>query len=303
VKQNKTNISKESRISESALLVAFSKERPARLLTDYLQNKGIKAQYVILSTEHSHGVKLIELNQMPMARRIADEFIASPGALKYQEAAWLNGKIIAQPSIDWLSFDKIFDSLKPFPFTSFVLIFCLLTYSLAVMGVSAPDNWLKILPLSELGVNHQWWRLLGPAFIHFSTLHIAFNLLWWWILARQIEQTFGSSSLLLLFLFTALTSNVAQLVIDGPNFGGLSGVVYGLVGCVWWLGWLKPNWGIGLPKPLIGFLLIWLVIGYADILWIHMANTVHTVGLLAGCLFALILTQFELIKPKADKDI
>jgi GlpG protein len=135
----------------------------------------------------------------------------------------------------------------------------------------------------------QWWRVLGPALLHFSVLHIAFNLLWWWTLGKQIEKTFGFSSLLMLFIFSAAASNVAQLLVSGSNFGGLSGVVYALVGCVWWLGWLKPSWGLSLPKPIIGFLLVWLVVGYLDFLPVHMANTAHTVGLICGCLFAWFL--------------
>ncbi len=118
--------------------------------------------------------------------------------------------------------------------------------------------------------------------------------------AAIIELAFARSMLGLLFgivklassvlpSFSAAASNVAQLVVSGPNFGGLSGVVYALVGCVWWLGWLKPAWGLSLPKPIVGFLLVWLVVGYLDVLPVSMANTAHTVGLICGCLFAWFL--------------
>jgi GlpG protein len=257
----------------------------------------------MVSAGTSHGVELLEAQHWQNAKNIADEFIANPTALKYQEAAWQTGNTVTLPANSWFSVNVILNALRQSPFTSLVLVICLLTYTLALIGVSGPYEWLRILPLPTLIDNHQWWRLLGPAFIHFSTLHIVFNVLWWWMLGKQIEQTFGLSSLVLLFLFTAITSNVAQLLIDGPNFGGLSGVVYGLVGCVWWLGWLKPNWGIGFPKPIIIFLLLWLVVGFADILPMHMANTAHTTGLISGCLFALILSRFQLKKPSPDKDI
>lgn len=257
---------------------------------------------MLLNATQNHGIEILDAHQWPSAKQIADEFIANPSAPKYQEAPWQTGSSVTLPASSWFSMQSILHNLKQSPLTSIVLTACLLAYGLAMMGFFGPYNWLRILPLPVLLENNQWWRLIGPAFIHFSTLHIAFNILWWWMLGRQIEQTFGLSSLLLLFLFTAITSNIAQLLIDGPNFGGLSGVVYGLVGCVWWLGWLKPSWGIGLPKPIIIFLLAWLLVGYADILWIHMANTAHTSGLVAGCLFALVLTRFDLKRPNPDTD-
>jgi membrane associated rhomboid family serine protease len=34
-----------------------------------------------------------------------------------------------------------------------------------------------------------------------------------------------------------------------------------------------------------------------------MANTAHTAGLISGCLFALILSRFQLKNPSPDKDI
>ncbi|MDP5029058.1 MAG: rhomboid family intramembrane serine protease GlpG [Paraglaciecola sp.] len=289
-------------MSDLNLLVTFSKERPARLLTDYLQNQGVEAQYILAHEPNGHSV-VVHQSQWQIAKSIADEFVADPYATKYQEAAWQQGNSINLPASSWFSSQLIVQNLKQVPLTSIILVVCLLTFGLAFLGILGPYNWLRILPLSDLADNHQWWRIVGPAFIHFSTLHIAFNILWWWMLGKQIEQTFGKSCLLLLFLFTAITSNIAQLLIDGPNFGGLSGVVYGLVGCVWWLGWLKPQWGISLPKPIIIFLLVWLVVGYADILWLHMANTAHTAGLISGCLFAFVLSRFECKQVTPDRDI
>ncbi|HCA76013.1 MAG TPA: rhomboid family intramembrane serine protease GlpG, partial [Alteromonas sp.] len=89
---------------------------------------------------------------------------------------------------------------------------------------------------------------------------------------------------------TALVSNLAQLMVSGPNFGGLSGVVYGLVGFVWITGWLRPQWGLYLPKAIVGFMLVWLLLGFADVLWVNMANAAHTAGLISGCVMAWLLT-------------
>jgi GlpG protein len=270
-------------------LVAFSKEQPARLLTIYLIEQGIQAEYLYLSDEYAHAVMLLESSDQIQAKQLAEEFVLNPNNAKYQTTAWQSGETVnLLPDTSFSAAKTLYD-LKQAPFTSSVLAICIVIYLLAVVGVSSPYSWLTIQPIVMLADTGQWWRVLGPALLHFSVLHIAFNLLWWWTLGKQIEKSFGISSLLMLFIFSAAVSNVAQLWVSGPNFGGLSGVVYALVGCVWWLGWLKPNWGLSLPKPIVGFLLVWLVVGYLDILPVHMANTAHTVGLICGCLFAWFL--------------
>ncbi|MEL7442340.1 MAG: rhomboid family intramembrane serine protease, partial [Pseudomonadota bacterium] len=112
------------------------------------------------------------------------------------------------------------------------------------------------------------------------------------MLGAKIERTLGMSMLLIVFLVSATISNAAQALFSDPVqgnlflFGGLSGVVYAVMGFVWWLGWLRPSWGLSLPNSIVGFMLVWLVLGYADILWVNMANAAHTAGLISGCLLA-----------------
>ncbi|MGS2719505.1 rhomboid family intramembrane serine protease GlpG [Paraglaciecola aestuariivivens] len=276
-------------MNDKSQLIAFSAEQPARLLAHYLISQGIQAEY--LFSDNAHLVILSDDKQQDLAQKMAEEFVQNPNHSKYQHTAWESAQGVQLNTPSAISYSSLFKQLKQSPFAASVLVICLITYSLAVFGITGPYLWLHIQPIEQIAQSGQWWRIIGPALIHFSLLHIAFNLLWWWSLGKQIEKTFGLSSLLLLFVYSAAVSNFAQLVVSGPNFGGLSGVVYALVGCVWWLGWLKPKWGVGLPKPVIGFLLIWLVVGYLDILPIHMANTAHTVGLICGCLFAWFLAS------------
>lgn len=277
-------------------LVAFSKEQPARLLTHYLLQQHIQAEYQYIEGEYGHSVILHDDKHEVRAKLISQEFVLNPDDEKYQVAAWHSAESVDLVPEKSFSANIIFGILKNSPFTTSILLLCSVIYLLATIGITAPYSWLHIQPVGTLLENFQFWRILGPAFIHFSLLHIVFNLLWWWTLGRQIEKIFGVGTLLLLLAFSASISNLAQLFMVGINFGGLSGVVYALVGCVWWLGRLKPTWGLGLPKPIIGFMLVWLVVGYIDILPMNMANTAHTVGLVCGCLFAWYLIKYH--KPR-----
>ena len=181
-------------------LVAFSKEQPARLLTIYLIEQGIQAEYQYSPNEYGHAVMLLESSAQIKAKALAEEFVLNPNNAKYQTAAWQSGETVKLIPNQSFSAAKTLYDLKQAPFTSSVLVLCLLIYLLAMVGVSSPYSWLKIEPIAMLIESGQWWRVLGPALIHFSVLHIAFNLLWWWSLGKQIEITFGLSSLLMLFV-------------------------------------------------------------------------------------------------------
>ncbi|GFD79765.1 rhomboid family intramembrane serine protease GlpG [Tenacibaculum sp. KUL118] len=277
-------------------LIAFNQQSPAHLLANYLTSQDIAAS--VVQDEKEFVVVLDDAVHLDRAKRIAEDFLTNPTHPKYQQAAWDSGKNVQlAPSGSGFSMGNIIEDAIKAPFTSIVFLLCVAVYVLSLLGLFAPiAQHLLMQPFSVLSENHEWWRLLGPAFIHFSELHIIFNLLWWGMLGAKIERTLGVSMLLIVFLVSAAISNAAQALFSEPvqanlySFGGLSGVVYAVMGFVWWLGWLRPSWGLSLPNSIVGFMLVWLVLGYADILWVNMANAAHTAGLISGCLLAAALS-------------
>lgn len=277
-------------------LIAFNQQSPAHLLANYLTSQNITAN--VVQSDKEFVVVLNEDAHIDRAKIIAEGFLANPTHPKYQQAAWDSGKNVQlAPSGSGFSMGNIIADAVKAPFTSVVFILCVAVYGLSLLGMFAPiAQHLLMQPFSVLAQNQEWWRLLGPAFIHFSALHIIFNLLWWAMLGAKIERTLGMSMLLIVFIVSATISNAAQAIFSEPVqgnlylFGGLSGVVYAVMGFVWWLGWLRPGWGLSLPNSIVGFMLVWLVLGYADILWVNMANAAHTAGLISGCLLAAALS-------------
>ncbi|MDD0842629.1 rhomboid family intramembrane serine protease [Pseudomonas sp. Gutcm_11s] len=139
----------------------------------------------------------------------------------------------------------------------------------------------------------QWWRLLSPMFIHFGVLHLAMNAMWYWELGRRIEFRQGGFALLGLSLLFGLLSNLAQFWFGGPSlFGGLSGVLYGLLGYCWIFQLLAPTPAYQLPRGVLVMMLIWLLVclsGVIDTLGFgSIANAAHVGGLAAGCAAGLV---------------
>jgi GlpG protein len=94
--------------------------------------------------------------------------------------------------------------------------------------------------------------------LHFGILHLAMNGMWYWELGRRIELRQGINLLGLTLLFS-LVSNYAQFT-SGPSlFGGLSGVLYGLLGHCWIFQKLAPNPAYR-PRGVLAMMLVWLVL-------------------------------------------
>jgi len=136
----------------------------------------------------------------------------------------------------------------------------------------------KALPEVRSG---EVWRLFTPMFIHMSIMHIFFNMLWLRDLGSMIEGRQGSGLFVILVLVLAALSNVAQFLTGGPDFGGMSGVVYGLEGYIWIRGKMHPGSGLYLHTSTVISSLIWFFCCLIGLLG-AVANTCHAAGLVAG---------------------
>ena len=162
--------------------------------------------------------------------------------------------------------------------------------AIVLFTIVPPENAEYMASQIDMG---QWWRLVTPIFLHFGWMHLAFNSLWYWELGRRIELRSGSLWLLGLTLLFALVSNSVQWLFGGqPFFGGLSGVLYGLLGYCWIYQLLAPNVHFDLPKGVVVLMLAWLLLCLSGLITLlgfgAIANAAHVSGLLVGCAAGLV---------------
>lgn len=156
---------------------------------------------------------------------------------------------------------------------------------------------LAYIPLWPTLQEGQIWRLISPAFLHFGAMHLIFNSLWVWEMGRMIERQQSTRHLAVLFLISGVVANLAQYMMGDILFGGLSGVVYALLGYCWF--WdrfaRKPEFYI--RRPVFIILLVWLVfclVGGASMLGFgEVANAAHVAGLISGSVWAWLMIQIS----------
>lgn len=198
------------------------------------------------------------------------------------------------------------EQLRASPVTAGVLIITLVVAAITLLGdryeavrwltfldFRLYDTYIEFYPVSYTLEQNQWWRFVSPMFLHFGVLHLAMNSLWYWELGRRIEFRQKGWMLLALTVLFSLAANLVQYWWSGPAlFGGLSGVLYGLLGHCWLFQLLAPTPAYRMPKGVVIMMLAWLGIcltGAIDVLGFGaIANGAHVGGLLAGCVTGVL---------------
>ena len=238
---------------------------------------------------------------------VPDEHLAEQVRALYALHPHGDTKLELQPlAVEQRVLSGFFQQLRASLMTATVLLLTFIVAAITLLGDNLPAiSWLSFVDyrvqgdyiyfsyLNDTLHSGQWWRLLTPMLIHFGILHLAMNTLWYWELGRRIEARQGPLMLFLLTLLFSLAANFAQYLHAGPSlFGGLSGVLYGLLGHCWIFQRLAPTPAYRLPPGVLVMMLAWLLIcmtGIFELLQFGaIANAAHVGGLLAGCLTGLL---------------
>ncbi|HHI5411428.1 TPA: rhomboid family intramembrane serine protease GlpG [Vibrio metoecus] len=267
------------------LLTTLNNPRAAQAFIDYMAAHKIEIQ-MMPDASGQFCLWVLHDQDIESAQAELQAFLQNPYHEKYQAASW---EIADQkrPEFHYASPNLLsLIKAKAGVFTLLIMALCIIIFALQTFGAGEAIFSALHFPAQA---SQQWqvWRWVSHALLHFSVMHIAFNLLWWWQFGGDLEQRLGSVTLIKLFLVSAILSGAGQYWVEGANFGGLSGVVYALAGYLWIIGQRAPQLGLSLPRSLMGFMLIWLVLGYVQP-FMAIANTAHLAGLISGVVLAWI---------------
>lgn len=260
-------------------IITLPHPRLTQTFVDYMATQGIKLESEIQDQHVS--LWLQDDSHITQVKQELQRFLQNPVHPRYQAASWRTGSTHHQWRSEHAGFQQ--NTIRQAgTFTISIVIVCVLVYLLKiVLGNEAVMGYLAWPNQSQYG---QLWRYFSPAFLHFSLIHILFNVVWWWYLGSQVEKRLGRNKLVQITLVSALISGWSQSLFSGINFGGLSGVVYALLGYVWWCGERAPHLKVGIPRGLIIFSVLWLLAGYFSWFSMSIANAAHSGGLIIGLL-------------------
>lgn len=255
-----------------------------------------KVAHQIVSQQGHNELWILDSSQLPTVEQLITIWKDNPSLLQQSQPA----------AVSVASTTGIISQLKQSPVTTILLILTLVVAVMTQLGADLKTvGYFSISPfdirnghiyfydLAEIVTKGEYWRFFTPALLHFSVLHIVFNTLWIWEIGSKLERILGSVIWSIGVVIIAVLSNALQYQLSGyPLFGGLSGVVYGLIGFAWLLPVLNKRWPNIISKQLMVFFIVWLGVGYTpfpEMLGLgSIANTAHTIGLLSGLVLGVI---------------
>lgn len=243
--------------------------------------------------------------QLERAQRLLEEFRQSPGDPRYRSAAQeAERKRARQHEEEKKAQRRFFDRSRLFPERFYrlgVVSVALMGLSLIVTfltafgrGESFPHwfavsnfvvdgNFIRYASLGQVLKEGEVWRLFTPVFVHMNWMHLLFNLLWLKDLGSLVEQRLGPWKFLALIALLSALPNIGEFLVNGPSFGGMSGVVYGLFGYIWIRNRFDPGAGFFLDPTTVTIVLAWYFLCLFGVIP-NVANVVHSLGLALGML-------------------
>jgi GlpG protein len=265
-------------------------KQDAERFANYLLSLGISSK--IEPSNGQWAVWIHDENQIPRSKQELEQFHQEPNDHRYADAEHAARLARREAAEKKKQAERNFHDMRnewanPWRRRPVTLVMIIACVALAVGVLSTVDAQLMFSwPDIQAG---QVWRLVTPIFLHAplntNPLHLLFNMFMLYQLGTLVERNLGSFRFALLVLAVALVSNYAQFAARGPNFLGMSGVVYGLFGYAWVRGRLEPASGLHLRSNVAFIMIGWFVLCAVGAIG-NVANWAHGGGLVMGAVLA-----------------
>ena len=188
-----------------------------------------------------------------------------------------------------------------------VLIFILLNVAVFLLefwrGVLANPVTLHRLGALDYGAvieRGEFWRLFTALFLHYNSLHLAFNLFALYVLGPPLEKIIGGLRFAVCYLISGIgsTGGVVALtllkIVQPAELVGASGSVMGIVGA--WAGFLLRHRHVWQARQRLLNILMIIVIQIAfDISTPQVSTSAHLCGLVTGFVLGLALAPRRMV--------
>lgn len=242
------------------------------------------------------SVWVIEDDHLDQAMQLFEQFLV--GKDDHIQKLLETGLKIKQEhfaAIKRIQFDKGRQTIKKFATSNFPISYgmigiCVVIFLLSFFRPFQIIHYILMFPrvyhFTDIPL-WQYWRIITPIFLHGGIFHILFNMMWVYSIGPLIESRMSAKAMIFFIAVAAFFSNTAFFLISGPNFLGLSGIIYAFIGFLWSNDRVSRRPMLTLDDGTFKFFVIWYVICWilSGLTIIPVANTIHGVGGFIGIIF------------------
>lgn len=139
------------------------------------------------------------------------------------------------------------NSLKKHPITTVLIAINTVAFVLTlVLGGFTTENLVRLggLVPSYVITNHEYLRMVATMFLHGGFAHFLMNMLALYYLGNALEDSIGPWKFGLLYALAGLASSFAVILLSPANqlTVGASGAIYGIMGGLLMITFLRPHW-------------------------------------------------------------
>lgn len=150
-------------------------------------------------------------------------------------------------------------------------------------------------PYSVL-LDHEWYRLLTSAFLHFGISHLVNNMIMLVCLGSYLERALGSVKYAIFYVISAVGSSLVSMMHmlktdDIAVSGGASGVIFAVIGALLYL--VIRNKGHFEDLTMLRFLIMMGLSLYYGFSTTGVDNAAHLGGLCIGFVLGIIFYRKE----------
>ena len=153
--------------------------------------------------------------------------------------------------------------------------------SLAALGITGTV---------PIGLWHRWWSLLSANYLHFSLIHILFNMIALKQLGPFVLREYGTNRMIVIYTFGGVIGFVVSYLAGVTYTAGASAAICALIGAILYYGQSRGGvYGQAVLREVVGWLIGLFLIGLMP----GINNWGHGGGVLAGVALGFLLKYRE----------
>lgn len=256
-------------------------------------NLGENVDVEELGAENIDAIYIDKIDDLKKYDFVINEFPSITKKTSFKEKGMelfskLTSEISKKSESESMKAEEVFSKKKPIITYAIISLNILIFVLMYVLG----DGSKSVQTLINFGANYgplvkmgDYYRLITSAFLHIGVLHLAFNCYALYVIGPQVENFFGKSKYIIIYLISAISGSLLSILFSNSVSAGASGAIFGLLGSIVYFGYhYRIYLDNVLKSQIVPLIVLNLLLGFVVS---GIDSAAHIGGLIGGVLISM----------------